>query len=284
MTRLAFCLLAAALARGQQFEAVSVKPAAPGSERRITGGPGTSSPGQTVYLGQSLRTLVFLAYRLQFYQLTTPEWMDKVSFDVVAKVPAGATQNDLRVMLQDLLAERFALKVHQESRAAAGYLLRVGKGGPKLKPSPPLSPDADTSFPKRFDVDKDGFLVLPTGVANMITFPTGSGISRATAGRQSMGALCTWLGRQLQQPVQDGTGLAGLYDFHLAFATDSITPLGRPRSNDDAATGADELRASDPAPTLPQAVETQLGLKLEQRSVPVDYLVIDHIERKPIEN
>jgi uncharacterized protein (TIGR03435 family) len=283
MIRPAFCLLAAALARGQQFEAASVKPAAPGSESRITGGPGTSSPGQIVYLGQSLKTLVFLAYRLQFYQLTTPAWMDQETFDVVAKLPPGATQNDLRVMLQNLLAERFALKVHRESRAAAGYILHPGKGGPRLKPSPPLSPDADTSFPKRFDVDKDGFLVLPPGVANMITFPTGSGISRMTAGRQSIAALCTWLGRQLQQPVQDETGLAGLYDFHLAFATDSVTPLGRPRVN-DAAAGTDELRASDPAPTLPQAVEAQLGLKLELRSLPVEYLVIDHIERKPIEN
>ena len=98
-----------------------------------------------------------------------------------------------------------------------------------------------------------------------------------------MAVLCNWLGVHLQQPVQDETGLAGLYDFHLAFATDSVTPLGRPRSNDVAAP-ADELRASDPAPTLPQAVEAQLGLKLELRSVPVDYLVIDHIERKPIEN
>ncbi|MDR3700543.1 MAG: TIGR03435 family protein [Candidatus Sulfopaludibacter sp.] len=283
MTRLAFCFLAAALARGQQFEAVSVKPVAPGGEQRIAGGPGTSSPGQIVYLGQSLRTLVFLAYRLQFYQLTTPAWMDQANFDVVAKVPPGATPNDLRVMLQNLLAERFALKVHRESRAAAGYVLRPGKGGLRLKASPPLSPDADTGFPSRFDVDKDGFLVLPPGVANMITFPTGSGISRTTGGRQSMAALCTWLGRQLQQPVQDETGLAGLYDFRLAFATDSVTPLGRPRFN-DAATGTDELRASDPAPTLPQAVEAQLGLKLELRNLPVDYLVIDHIERKPIEN
>ena len=265
MPRLMLCVLAAALARGQQFEAASVKPAAPGTEPRIAGGPGTSSPGQIVYLDQSLRTLVFVAYRVQFYQLATPAWMDQENFDVVAKVPPGATQNDLRVMLQNLLAERFALKVHRESRAAAGYVLRPGKGGPRLKPSPPLSPDADTSFPKRFDVDKDGFLVLPPGVTNMITFPTGSGISRTSAGRQSMAALCTWLGRQLQQPVQDETGLAGLYDFHLAFATDSVTPLGRSRSNDVAAP-PDELRASDPAPTLPQAVEAQLGLKLELRS------------------
>lgn len=283
MPRLILCLLAAALARGQQFEAASVKPAAPGTEPRIVGGPGTSSPGRISYLGQSLRTLVFVAYRVQIFQLTTPAWLDQEYFDVVAKLPQGATQDDLRVMLQNLLKERFALKIHRESRAAAGYILRPGKGGPKLKPSPPLSPDADTSFPKRFDVDKDGFLILPPGVSNMITFPTGSGISRTSAGRQSIAALCTWLGRQLQQPVQDETGLAGLYDFHLAFATDSITPMGRPRS-DDAAPPPDQLRASDPAPTLPQAVEAQLGLKLELRSLPVEYLVIDHIERKPIEN
>jgi len=283
MPRLMLCLLAAALARGQQFEAASVKPAEQGRESRIAGGPGTASPGQILYLGQSLKTLLIVAYRLQFYQLTTPAWMDQEYFDVVAKVPPGATQNDLPVMLQNLLAERFALKVHLEWRAVPGYVLRVGKGGPGLKPSPPPSPDADTHLRWPFSVDKDGFLVLPPGLADMFIFPARGGVSHISAGRQSLAALCTWLDRQLQKPVRDETGLAGVYDFHLAFATDSVTPMGRPRS-DDVAAPPGELRAADPAPTLPQAVEAQLGLKLELRSVPVEYLVIDHIERKPIEN
>jgi uncharacterized protein (TIGR03435 family) len=226
VTRLVLFFLGVALVHGQQFEVASVKAAAPGSESRISGGPGTSSPGQVVYTNQSLRTLVFMAYRVQLFQLTTPAWMDEERFDVIAKVPAGATQDDGRVMLQHLLAERFGLKIHRESRPATGYVLRVAKGGSKLKPSPPLAPDADTAFPKRFDVDKEGFLILPARLTNIISFPEGIGLSQASAGRQTIEGLCTWLGRQLQQPVQDETGLNGTFDFHLRFATDSTARGG----------------------------------------------------------
>jgi len=282
VTRLVLLLVGVALAHGQQFEVASVKPTAPGTEYRMSGGPGSSSPGQIVYTNTSLRAILFMAYRVQLFQLPTPQWMDEANFDIVAKVPPGATQDDVRVMLQHLLAERFGLKIHHESRQAKSYILLLAKGGPKLKPSPPLETDVVSVMPKRFDLDKDGFIILPPGHANMITFPTGGGISRLTAVRQSTTILCSWLSHQLQQVVHDETGLTGIYDFHLFFATDSTT-RGRAQSDDDAP-GSTELRASDPAPTLVQAVESQLGLKLEQRTLPVDYLIIDHIERTPIEN
>jgi uncharacterized protein (TIGR03435 family) len=282
VTRPVLFLLGVALAYGQQFEVASVKTTAPGTEYRMSGGPGTSSPGQIVYTNTSLRAILFMAYLVQLFQLPTPQWMDEANFDVVAKVPPGATQDDVRIMLQHLLAERFGLKIHHESRPAKSYVLLLAKAGPKLKPSPPLETEVVTAMPKRFDVDKDGFIILPPGHANMITFPTTGGISRLTAVRQSTAALCSWLAHQLQQVVHDQTGLTGIYDFHLAFATDSTT-RGRPRGDDDAPAST-ELRASDPAPTLLQAVEPQLGLKLEQRTLPVDYLIIDHIERTPIEN
>jgi uncharacterized protein (TIGR03435 family) len=282
MTRLALLVLGVALAHGQQFEVASVKPTAPGTEYRISGGPGSASPGQIVYTNATLRDLLFMAYRVQLFQMPTPPWMDEVNFDLVAKVPPGATRDDVQIMLQHILAERFGLKLHHESRPAKSYVLLLAKGGPKLKPSPPLDAETTTVLTNRFDLDKDGFIILPPGRANMIIFPAGSGISRLTAVRQPTTALCSWLGHQLQMVVHDETGLTGIYDFHLFFATDSTT-WSRPRGHDDASASA-ELRASDPAPNLLQAVESQLGLKLVQRTLPVDYLIIDHIERTPIEN
>jgi uncharacterized protein (TIGR03435 family) len=87
-----------------KFEAASVKPSSVrgGSYTGIVGGPGTSNPGQIAYNDQTLKNLVFIAYRVQFYQLNTPSWMEGESFDIVAKVPAGATKEDVPLMLQDL--------------------------------------------------------------------------------------------------------------------------------------------------------------------------------------
>src|ERR1035438_3266039 len=145
-----FIILACGLLHGQssttlQFEAASLKPAGPpgrgGASRGIVGGPGTSSPGQVAYNDQSLKNLVFIACKVQFYQLSTPAWMDEEYFDVLAKVPAGATQDDVRLMLQHLLADRFKLTMHHESRETQGYALTLGKTGSKMKASPALPAD-----------------------------------------------------------------------------------------------------------------------------------------------
>lgn len=272
--------LAAAL-YPQQFEVASLKPSGPLQRaypaRSIIGGPGSSSPGQITYREHSLRDLIFQAYRVQAFQLSPPAWMETSYFDIVARIPAGASRDDLRLMLQHLLAERFALRIHTEQKAMAGYALELGDSDHKMSKSPPVSSATDSKLPAKLEVDKDGFVIAPAGVPNIFYLPPKEGIAYLTAARASMSMFCGYLGRLLQQPVADETGLPGAYDFRLKFAPENAASA-------EAIDQAGVPHASDPAPTLPRAVASQLGLKLSSKRVPVDVLVIDHCERTPVEN
>jgi len=105
---LAYILLHAQTDPKKQFEVASVKPSFPRKSRGkvVDGGPGTSNPGQIAYNDLNLKSLVFLAYDIKPYQLDSPSWMEGEYFDIVAKVPAGATKDDMPLMLRNLLAER----------------------------------------------------------------------------------------------------------------------------------------------------------------------------------
>jgi len=133
-------------------------------------------------------------------------------------------------------------------------------------------------------VDRDGFLIAPPGHGPwMLPLPSGNGITRLTAGGATMVILCGYLSRELQRPVVDETGLAGKYDFHLTFASENALASGNPATPEH---DSDDTipAASDPAATLVKAVEVQLGLKMVATQVPTDILVIDHVDRIPVEN
>lgn len=270
------------------FEVASLRPSGRLTQgypsRRIVGGPGTSSPGQITYTEQSLKDLIFMAYRVPFYQLTTPPWMEREYFDITAKVPPGATRDDVRLMLQDLLAERFKLKIRHEAKETPGYVLTIGRGGPRMKASPAPQAGVVAAMPPKFDLDRDGFIIVPPGTTNMMTLPSSDGIARLTASRASMEILCGYLSRQLQRPVLDRTGLTGTYDFHLAYARGNPRQLAVSEPPEAPDSNATVPVASDPAPTLVKAVELQLGLKMQPGNVRIDILVIDHVEKTPIEN
>ncbi len=292
-----FAAIACALSRGQNpiaktFEVASVKAAGPFARgypsRRMTGGPGTASPGEIDYEEQSLKDLLFIAYRVPFYQLPTLPWMDSEYFSVHAKVPGGATRDDVCLMLQGLLAERFQLKLHHETREMPGYLLTVGTSRPAMQASPAVQADllneTSSGKPPAFGLDKDGFVTVPPGYANMMTLPPKDGVIRLTASRATMDVLAGYLSRQLQRPVVDHTGLTGIYDFHLAFAPVPPMLSETLTSPSGADPGAPAAGVPEPAPPLIKAIESQLRLKMEPKRVPVDVLVIEHIERQPTEN
>ena len=88
----------------------------------------------------SIKQLILRAYGLSPSQASGPDWMDSLRFDILAKLPEGATQDQLPEMLQWLLVERFGLVAHGETKDLPGYALVLGKGGPKMKPA---VPDAD---------------------------------------------------------------------------------------------------------------------------------------------
>jgi uncharacterized protein (TIGR03435 family) len=111
-----------------------------------------------------------------------------------------------------------------------------------------------------------------------MTMRSRNGVTRLTGSSETTEVLCGYLSHQLQRPVLDQTGLTGRYDFHLVFATESIALLSVPQPTDTR--GPD----SEPASTLAQAVDSQLGLRMMPQKVPVAFLVIDHIDKTPVEN
>jgi uncharacterized protein (TIGR03435 family) len=268
-----------------KFEVASIKTADPNREWRITGGPGSANPGQFVCTNVPLQALIGISYKLEPYQLVGPPSITADTYDIVTKVPAGATRDQFLLMIQDLLAERFHLVLHKETRQLPVYELVVAKGGPKLNEAEkaPDGPSA-TGLPDAKDVarDKDGVPVLPPGVPRLIGFRE-AGAIRYVARRQRLsGNFLQVLEGLVDRPVVDKTGLAGEYDFNFYFHQD---PVGVAVA--EAFSGAQPLdsptRLDTTVPDLFTALGTQLGLKLQSAKGPIAVVVVDAF-KKPTEN
>ena len=147
-----------------QFEVASVKAMSPvfakcneNNQMRMKGGPGTDDPGRIDYFGVTIRRLLMLAYGIQKSQVAGPDWLDLERFSIQAKVPDGASKEQFSLMLRSLLAERFKLTLHHETREIPAFVLTVGANGPNLRttgfsPPPPADKDGfpDMHFPCRF--------------------------------------------------------------------------------------------------------------------------------------
>ncbi len=179
-------------------------------------------------------------------------------------VISGATRDQLPAMLQALAAERFKLVAHKEDRTRSGYALVVDKGGPKFKE----------------DEAKANFMRSPDGRQLMAFGFAGHGLLK---GVMTMATLASNLSRQGYGPVEDATGLTGKYDIDLTWTPDKGF---EPGAVDAPAAAGAPPGADIPAPeaSLFTALRESLGLKLERRSVQVQFLVIDHIERTPTAN
>src|SRR3954470_17338525 len=123
-------IFAAAILTGQdqpKFETASVER----MERSII--HNSLGPGTVTFRGDPLRIVLAEAFQVKGYQITGPSWLDDDCFEIVAKMPEGATSDQIPAMLQALLAERFKLVAHKEDRPRPVYALVVDKGGPKFK-------------------------------------------------------------------------------------------------------------------------------------------------------
>jgi uncharacterized protein (TIGR03435 family) len=259
------CLTAAAAQSANErlaFEAATIKPATQADMQGVygnlfpmimRGGPGTSSPGQISFKNASFRSILMSAYSLKQHQISGPRWIQTTGFNIEAKVPRGATKEQIKLMLQNLLAERFKLEAHRETREIPVFALVAGKGGPKL---------AAAKNPE----DGGG------------SFGPWKGNARWAATNQTTRNIADFLSPLMERPVVDMTGLTGQYDFTLDWTPEYPMVRAAPR-----ALGA-EAEPSDPAPTIFAAVQDQLGLKLEPRNAPVEILVIDRVEKTPTEN
>ncbi len=273
------------------------------------GGPGTADPGRVTYSFSTIADLIASAYSVKRYQILGPKWLDAERFDIVAKVPQGAIKQQLNIMLQNLLAERFHLTLHRETKELPVYALVVGAKGPKLKPSNIAgTPFASDSPPKENErgetaaasppplrpglrgmkLGQDGCPETPPMGGNragsfMMMTPNGECI---LSNAQTMDGLAAQLSNGFDRPVIDQTGLSGKYDFKLRYDPSSMTGgRGGPKDAlDPAPAGGDASNRADPPPGIFNAIQEQLGLKLEARKGPVELLVIDRVDKRPAAN
>jgi uncharacterized protein (TIGR03435 family) len=250
-----------------KFEVASVKPAvhdndAPAFQR---GGPGTSEAERIGYERQNLVRLLYAAYGLQADQVYGPSWIGSELYTVVAKVPPGTTQEQVKLMWQDLLAERFHLKVHIIKKDFPAYELSVAKGGPRFRVGP--------GFPEPFQGQKWGRATAPPRNVRQ-TFRDCSMTEFIEQLRWPLGTEVRSSGFALGRVV-DKTGLSGRYDFTLEFAgryAGGAFPPPLPEGQ------------IDTAPTLIDALRQQLGLTLIEKKASLDVLVVDHVDKVPTEN
>jgi uncharacterized protein (TIGR03435 family) len=253
MTAVSFAPHWVAFARAKlAFEVASIKPGEPDSNRVSLGIRPGNRFGTT---NASLKTLIGFAFDLRDHQISGgPNWITSARFNidakpdpaiVIAPPPNGTAQ--MREMVQSLLADRFKLAFHHETREEPVYELVVDKGGPKLKETMVTDP-------------KQGF-GLRMGMAEI----------NATA--TSVAMLANQLSQRLGRSVIDKTGLTGKYDFVLKWTPDALPVGGPPR-------GDDREPAPDPnGPSIFGALQQDLGLKLQSAKGPVEVLIIDHAEK-----
>ena len=239
-----------------KFEAATVKLGVPRSNfyghlgtwapenDSCSGGPGTSDPSLLKY-DLSFASLLVQAYQLAPVQFAPPEWMENTELKIEAKVPHGATPEQVRLMAQNLLAERFKLAVHCTKKDVAAYEMVVSKQGPKFNVASVGPPSQGTQ-----------------------EMPIWKGRVHIERPR-SMEQLAAFLSTFTDLPVFDGTRLTGKYNIDLTFG-DSMPWLFPP--------------FSDPVPggpPLAAALRDQLGLVLERTKIPADVLIVDHVEQRP---
>jgi len=283
-----FCAIHAQTEAKAEFDVVSVKPSPPpdghGYSVYCNGGPGSKDPGLYNCVNMSLSNLVTNAYKVAYYQLSGPDWMANTRFEIHARLPEGATKEQLPLMLQKMLADRFQLTVHHETRDLQKYDLVVAKNGPKFQeaaPPPPPKEDAGADPPRPpaphpLKLAADGYPDLAKGGFGMAIM---NGRARLVNPQMTMQMLASQVSGQLASPVTDATGLTGKYDISLFWVSSSGFAGARPAGPDGSAAPEEEA-----GPTLMQALQNQLGLRLESKKGPVDFIVVDHLEKTPSEN
>ncbi|MGB2591192.1 MAG: M56 family metallopeptidase [Candidatus Acidiferrum sp.] len=248
---------------GFVYDAVSVRPNKSGDEKESI----TYPPSGFSAINVTLPMLVRAAYGVEYNQISGgPDWLNSAAFDVEAKVDSSVAVQLGRLsaaqlkfarqrMLQTLLADRFKLTLHSETKELSIYVLGVAGGGPRLQEAKPGDTYSDGL--KGLDGRPAGphYMVLRSG--------------EFTAQTQPMSSLARVLSRVLSRPVLDKTGLTGNYDFALQW-----TP--------DASQGAPTPVESS-ASSIFSSIQEQLGLKLETQSSPVEVLVIDNA-KQPSDN
>jgi uncharacterized protein (TIGR03435 family) len=299
---------AAATGTALAFEVASIKQAPQITPAMMMSGKihvGMKIDAARVDIGYwTVMQLICEAYKLKAYQVSGPDWLKNLQsehFDVVATMPAGATKEQVPQMLQALLADRFKLAVHNDSKEANVYALVVAKGGLKIKESTPPPPPTDDDAAKAASTGSNSVAIKTT--SNGATVSSGTGetqkMSMAPDGKSmrmeisnvTISKLADGLAPMLDLPLVDMTGTTARYDVVLdlsmadmmnaARAAGANVP-GPPPSASASANPADA--ASDPGGGSIFTAIQSLGMKLEKRKVPLTGIVVDKVEKMPTEN
>lgn len=240
---------APAFAQGPSFEVASVR-VDQGFVResiRIT-------PGALTIEGYSLSKCLEWAYNIAWFQIEGPEWVRNSAFTINAKAPAATTEDEFRLMLQKLLTERFAVRLHHDVRELPTYSMILVKGGPRFH---------DTG-----SKDNSKFLISTSTGPSVFT-KDNSGL---IAERATIAEVAGKLAGVLQRPTLDKTGLKERYDIRI-----DTTAYLNPSSDG-------EQQQQDRLSLIFNALQGQLGIKVEASKDRVDFLVIDSANQTPSEN
>jgi uncharacterized protein (TIGR03435 family) len=245
-----------------EFEVASVKLGRPRrpEDGGASGGPGTSSPGHFIERNMTMRGFLGRAFGAidNLAQISGPGWIDSEWYTIEATMPATTTTEQFRQMFQNLLLDRFKLVLRRETKQLPVYELVIAKSGHKLRPSGDVARDAPSNFPARLSIPSGG---VSMGLRIESGHPVQYSVFR---NQEGLGNLATHLQVYGHRTVVDKTGLKGRYDFDLYFE-----PVQMPDS-----TGL----------TIFDAVQQQLGLRLEDTRNPLETIVVVSGNSTPVEN
>jgi uncharacterized protein (TIGR03435 family) len=236
-----------------RFEVASIKVSkdpAPGGDVQIT-------PGRFRGKDLALQWLILTAYRLKSGNLSgdLPNWTISERYDIEAETGSADGEDRILLALQTLLAERFQLRQHRETKKEPVYFLRIGKNGIKMS--------AGSCVPVKKDYPNECWSQQTDGLVRTLDW---RGVPMSDPGGVAYRTFAGQLSSFVNRAVIDATGLKGTFDVHLRW-------MGDPQPGE----------AVDPAgaqaPSIFDALKEQVGLTLESGREPVEYMVVDHVER-----
>jgi len=242
-----------------EFEVAEIKVSKPGAQ------PGGSiNPGRVEVFAITMKEMLNFAYDVQEESITGgPKWMDTDHFDVVAKTPTAVPFEDMRVMLQNLIVQKFKFTFHKEDQPMPVFALTVGKRTAKLK-----------------DADPSNRSACKASIGDGTRTFTCQNTTMAQFAEKARGAAPGYV----NHPVVDLTGLKGAYDFAITWTPSQLLGGAAGRGGDQPPGGAPVASTPNGSITFFEAIDKQLGLKLESKKYPQPVMVIDHLERLPADN
>src|ERR1039457_5271496 len=251
---LTLILFAATAAFGQSadapapaFDVASVKVSQPGTDGRRGRGNTQVSPGTVTMRNVSLKAAIRWAWHVSEYQVTGPDWLDSERYEIAGKAAGPATEEELRLMMQALLRERFKLTLHPQTKELGAYLLVAGKNGPKVHESTTEGEPSIETNRKQMSVS----------------------VQRAPVSQ-----LVEMLSNVMRAPVIDMTGLKGRYDLNLNVAKYAADMAAQGKSV--------ESTPMDTVALVTTVLQAELGLKLEGKKMPLEVVVIDRSEERRV--